>query len=71
MDETTSKLCGRDLPEPGKCSPDAVEHFVIARCATYLRRVLLRWPRLDQQTRPGTDSSYGAPDFCPGGFDSH
>ena len=22
-------------------------------------------------SRPGIDSSYGAPDFCPGGFDSH
>ena len=50
MDNSIIKRSDEDRAEPGEHSPDMDERFVIARCATYLRRILLRWPRLDQET---------------------
>ncbi len=50
MDHDISKLSGEGPSEPGDYSPDKDERFVSARCATYVRRILLRWPRLDQET---------------------
>ena len=52
MDQSNSTLRRRDLsrPEEQSFGPDRDESFVITRCATYLCRILQRWPRLDHET---------------------
>ncbi len=50
MKDTISTRSKGDRSDTGEYSPDRDERFVLARCATYVRRVLLRWPRLDQET---------------------
>ena len=50
MEDTISTRSEGDQPDRGEYSPDRDERFVVARCATYVRRILLRWPRLDQET---------------------